>query len=57
MVQTDVIALLPLLITAISSLIVLLLAGFSRNHLLAAGVTSLGLTAALVGISVRDLVQ
>ncbi|MCC2641752.1 MAG: nuoN [Nitrospira sp.] len=56
MVQTDVIALLPLLITAISSLIVLLLAAFSRNHLLAAGVTSLGLTAALAALPLASLV-
>ena len=48
MVTEDFIALLPLLVTAVSSLIVLLLAAFRRDRPLAAIVTSLGLTVALI---------
>jgi len=46
MTPEDFIALLPLLVTALSSLGVLLLAAFHRNHRFVAVVTSLGLAAA-----------
>lgn len=46
MTPEDFIALLPLLVTALSSLGVLLLAAFHRNHRCVAVVTSLGLAAA-----------
>jgi NADH-quinone oxidoreductase subunit N len=54
MASADFIALLPLLVTAVASLIVLLLAAFRRDHLLAAGVTSLGLTAALMTLPIAS---
>jgi len=50
----DVIALLPLLVTAISSLVVLLLAAFYRSHRLAAGITSIGLTLGLATLPVAS---
>jgi NADH-quinone oxidoreductase subunit N len=56
MVSGDFIALLPLLVTAVSSLIVLLLAAFRRDHLLAAIVTSLGLTVALATLPIASQV-
>lgn len=52
MASEDFIALLPLLVTALSSLIVLLLAAFRRDHPLVAVVTSLGLTAAFLTLPV-----
>lgn len=52
MVSADVMALLPLLVTALSSLIVLLLAAFRRTHRLAAGVTVSGLAVALATLPV-----
>ncbi len=52
MAQADFIALLPLLATAVSSLIVLLLAAFHRDHGLVATVTSLGLTIAFLTLPV-----
>lgn len=56
MVSADFMALLPLLVTAASSLIVLLLAAFHRAHGLAAGVTSSGLAVALMTLPVASLV-
>ena len=56
MASADFIALLPLLVTAVSSLIVLLLAAFRRDHLLVAIVTSLGLTAALMTLPIASRV-
>lgn len=52
MASEDFIALLPLLLTALSSLAVLLLAAFRRDHPLVAVVTSLGLTAAFLTVPV-----
>lgn len=52
MTQADFIALFPLLATAVSSLIVLLLAAFRRKHVLVATVTALGLTAAFLTLPV-----
>lgn len=52
MALEDFIALLPLLVTALSSLLVLLLAAFHRDHRLIAVVTSLGLTAAFLTLLV-----
>ncbi len=52
MASEDFIALLPLLLTALSSLAVLLLAAFRRDHPLVAVVTSLGLTAAFLTLPV-----
>lgn len=56
MASADFMALLPLLVTAVSSLIVLLLAAFHRAHGLAAGVTSLGLAVALMTLPVASQV-
>lgn len=52
MALEDFIALFPLLVTALSSLAVLLLAAFHRDHTLVAVVTSLGLTVAFLTLSV-----
>ncbi|MDC8447107.1 MAG: NADH-quinone oxidoreductase subunit N [Nitrospira sp.] len=52
MAPEDFIALLPLLVTALSSLGVLLLAAFHRNHRCVAVVTSLGLAAAFFTLPV-----
>lgn len=52
----DFIALLPLLVTAVSSLIVLLIAAFRRDHVSVAGVTSLGLIGALMTLPVASRV-
>jgi NADH-quinone oxidoreductase subunit N len=52
MAPADFIALFPLLLTALSSLVVLLLAAFRRDHLLVATVTALGLTAAFLALPV-----
>ncbi len=52
MTSEDFIALLPLLVTALSSLAVLLLAAFRRDHGLVAVVTSLGLVAAFLTLPV-----
>ncbi|WHZ21153.1 MAG: NADH-ubiquinone oxidoreductase chain N [Nitrospira sp.] len=56
MASADFLALLPLLVTAASSLIVLLLAAFHRAHGLAAGVTSSGLAVALMTLPVASRV-
>lgn len=56
MVSADFIALLPLLVMAVSSLIVLLLAAFRRDRPLAAIVTSLGLTVALITLPIASQV-
>ena len=48
MVSADFFALLPLLVVAVSSLVVLLITAFCRDHLLVALATSLGLTVALI---------
>lgn len=56
MASADFMALLPLLMTAASALIVLLLAAFHRAHRLAAGVTSSGLAVALMTLPVASRV-
>jgi NADH-quinone oxidoreductase subunit N len=56
MVSADFTALLPLLVTALSSLIVLLLAAFRRAHRLAAAVTVSGLAVALMTLPVASRV-
>ncbi len=56
MTSADFLALLPLLVTALSSLIVLLITAFRRNHLLVAVVTSLGLMGALMTLPVASQV-
>ncbi|MEX5214162.1 MAG: NADH-quinone oxidoreductase subunit N [Nitrospiraceae bacterium] len=52
MAGPDFIALLPLLVTAVSSLIVLLIAAFHRGHGVVVTVTSLGLTGAFLMLPV-----
>ncbi len=48
MSQTELIALLPILIIAVTALVVLLAVAFKRNHLLAASLSAAGLIAALL---------
>ncbi len=56
MVSADFIALLPLLVLAVSSLVVLLITAFRRDHLLVALATSLGLTVALITLPIASQV-
>lgn len=56
MVSADFIALLPLLVMAVSSLVVLLITAFRRDHLLVALATALGLTVALITLPIASQV-
>ena len=56
MTSADFLALLPLLVTALSSLLVLLITAFRRNHWLVAVVTSLGLMGALMTLPLASQV-
>ena len=56
MVSADFFALLPLLVVAVSSLVVLLITAFCRDHLLVALATSLGLTVALITLPIASQV-
>lgn len=56
MARSDFTALLPLLVTAVTSLIVLLFAAFHRSHGLAVAVTSLGSVVALMTLPIASLV-